>query len=100
MVRRARWRRARQMVRPTDLGRLEHAVALHQSGDIRGAAELYTGILKNRPRDFNALRLLGVIRFQEGKLDEAESLLSKSIKYNGTSADAHYFLGRVFWQKK
>jgi protein O-GlcNAc transferase len=88
------------MVRPTDLGRLEHAVALHQSGDIRGAAELYTGILKNRPRDFNTLRLLGVIRFQEGKLDEAESLLSKSIKYNGTSADAHYFLGRVFWQKK
>jgi protein O-GlcNAc transferase len=88
------------MVKPTDLARLQHAVAVHQSGDLRGAAELYTRILKDRPRDFNALHLLGVIRFQEGNLNDAESLLSKSIKYNSASADAHYFLGRVFWQKK
>jgi protein O-GlcNAc transferase len=88
------------MTKPTDRGRWQRALSLYQSGDIRGAAELYIRILKDRPRDFNALHRLGVIRFQEGKFEEAESLLSKSIKYNGTSADAHYFLGRVLWQKK
>src|SRR5262245_8368989 len=92
------WRMAR--VRQTDLDSLQHALALHQAGDITRAAWLYNRILKDRPRDFNALRLLGVIRLQEGNLDEAEALISKAIKYNGSSADAHYFLGRVFWQKK
>ena len=81
-------------------GSLQHAIALHQAGDIRGAAGLYSRILKDHPRDANALRLLGVIKLQEGNLDEAESLISKAIKYNSSSADAHYFLGRVFWQKK
>src|SRR5712691_10109030 len=87
-------------VAPSDIDRLEAAVALHQAGDIAGAARLYGGFLKDHPRDFNALRLLGVIKLQAGELDAAESLLSKSIKYNGNSADAHYFLGRVLWQKK
>ena len=92
------WKMAR--VRQTDLDSLQHAVALHQAGDITSAAGLYSRILKDRPRDFNALRLLGVVRLQEGNLDEAEALISKAIKYNSSSADAHYFLGHVFWQKK
>jgi len=87
-------------VATTDIDRLKAAVALHQAGDIAGAARLYGVVLKDHPRDFNALRLLGVIKLQMGELDAAETLLSKSIKYDGSSADAHYFLGRVFWQKQ
>lgn len=79
---------------------LQHAVALHQAGDIASAARLYNRLLKDHPRDFDVLRLLGIVKLQQGNLEEAEALISKSIKYNGGSADAHYFLGRIFWQRR
>jgi protein O-GlcNAc transferase len=79
---------------------LQRAVAMHQAGDVVGAARLYDLILKDHPRDSDALRLLGIIKLQHGDLDEAEDLISKAIKYNNKSADAHYFLGRIFWQRK
>jgi protein O-GlcNAc transferase len=89
------------MPRPTRTGdQLRYAAALHQAGDIGRAAQLCDRILKDRPRDPDALRLLGVIKLQRGDLDEAQALISKSIKYNRDSADAHYLLGRIFWQKK
>jgi protein O-GlcNAc transferase len=84
----------------TSADSLRHAAALHQAGDIANAARIYDRILKEHPRDFNALRLLGIIKLQQGNLDEAEALISKSIKYYSNSADAHYFLGRIFLQRK
>jgi len=79
---------------------LQQAVAHHQSGNLDTAARLYQQILRTSPRDFNALRLLGVVRMQMGNLDEAQRLLLEAIKSNDKSADAFYYLGRLFVEKK
>ena len=88
------------MVRPTDLARLQHAVALHRSGDIEAqlnstlaSCETVRGIIVRCAFSASSGSRREI-------LTRRSSLLSKSIKYNSTSADAHYFLGRVLWQKK
>jgi len=78
---------------------LQYALSVHRAGDVNAAAQLYGDIIRKYPREPNALRFLGVIRLQQGRLDEAEALIAKSLKLNDRSADSHYFLGRVFWQK-
>jgi protein O-GlcNAc transferase len=84
----------------TDAHNLQCAIALHQAGDLANAAKRYERILDDHPRDFEALRLLGIIKLQQGAVGEAELLISKSIEYNSRSAEAHYFLGRIFLQRK
>jgi protein O-GlcNAc transferase len=83
----------------TDVEALQRGAVLHQSGDVAGAAEIYRWVLNANPRDFNALRLLGVVELQLGNLDKAESLIAKSVRYYEKSADAHYFLARICVEK-
>ena len=83
----------------TDVEALQRGAILHQSGDLAGAAQIYRRVLNANPEDFNALRLLGVVELQLGNLDTAESLITKSVRYYEKSADAHYFLARIFVEK-
>ncbi len=85
--------------RKSQMDALQYALSVHRAGDVNAAAQLYGDIIRKYPREPNALRFLGVIRLQQGRLDEAEALIAKSLKLNDRSADSHYFLGRVFWQK-
>ena len=47
---------------------LQKGLALHQQGNNSEAKEVYASSLKENPKDFNALNLLGVIALQEGKI--------------------------------
>jgi protein O-GlcNAc transferase len=49
----------------------EQAVALHRSGQLAEAERLYLQVLASDPRDFTARHLLGVMRAQAGRMDEA-----------------------------
>ena len=49
----------------------EQAIALHRSGQLAQAERLYLQLLAEDPRDFNICQLLGVVRAQTGRLDEA-----------------------------
>ena len=49
----------------------EQAVALHRSGRLAEAESLYLQVLAENPRDFTARHLLGVMRAQAGRMDEA-----------------------------
>ena len=49
----------------------EQAVALHRSGRLAEAESLYLQALAGDPRDFTARHLLGVLRAQLGRMDEA-----------------------------
>jgi protein O-GlcNAc transferase len=49
----------------------EQAVALHRSGRLVEAERLYLQVLATDPRDFTARHLLGVVRAQAGRMDEA-----------------------------
>ena len=74
---------------------LSEALALHQAGRLPQAAARYRKVLQAVPDEPNALRLLGVIELQSGDLDAAERLFARAIKARPTSADSHYFAGRV-----
>ena len=52
--------------RPDASEQLKRAVALHQSGKLSEAEALYRSVLDQRPDDFDALHLIGVIHYQRG----------------------------------
>jgi protein O-GlcNAc transferase len=49
----------------------EQAVALHRSGRLAEAESLYLQVLAAHPADFTARHLLGVLRAQSGRMDQA-----------------------------
>ncbi|MBP2294131.1 tetratricopeptide repeat protein [Azospirillum rugosum] len=65
---------------------LSDAVRLHQSGQLAAAAEAYAGILADAPLHPDALHLLGVVRAQGGRVQEAVSLIAQAVAINPASA--------------
>jgi tetratricopeptide (TPR) repeat protein len=63
--------------------RLERAAALISEKRISEAEQQLSHILKIRPNNALALNLLGTIRAQQGKLDEAQSLFARAISADG-----------------
>jgi tetratricopeptide (TPR) repeat protein len=74
---------------------LQQAMKSHQRGDTAAAARLYRKVLAQAPRDFHALHLLGVIRAQQQKFDEAERLFADALEANPGSAEAAANHGNV-----
>src|SRR5438045_3867501 len=67
---------------------IDHAVGCQGQGMWAEAETLYERILKVRPNHFDALHLLGVLRHQQGRSDEALRLFASALKVLPTSADA------------
>ena len=84
-----------QQLRP-DL--LQKALAAHRKGDIGAAERLYLDILRAAPAEFNALHLLGVIRAQQRRFEEAERLIRRAVQANPTNAEAQNNLGNVLFE--
>jgi len=61
---------------------ISKALALHESGDLQGALDLYQEVLKSDPKDFNAHHLIGVIHLQENALTQAESSFLHALELN------------------
>jgi protein O-GlcNAc transferase len=74
---------------------VSRALALHRSGNLAGAQLLYSQILEEAPRDFDALHLLGVLRQQQGRNVEAHDLIDAACRINPASPEAHSNLGIV-----
>jgi tetratricopeptide (TPR) repeat protein len=64
-----------------------------QQGDLERAERLCSGILQQRPADFDALHLSGMLNFQRHRMVEALHFLSLALKANSSSADAMSNLG-------
>jgi protein O-GlcNAc transferase len=67
---------------------LEQAKLLHQTGRIAEAEAAYRSVLARDPNQFDALHLLGLIRYQQGRSQEAHDLLSKAVKLKPRSPRA------------
>ena len=72
---------------------LAHAVRQHQAGNLEEAARLYSTVLRQAPRNFQALYLLGFIQFQQGRFEDAERLMGQAVKINPYAPDAFYNRG-------
>ncbi len=68
---------------------LENAISLHREGRLEDAERVYRSVLVGEPRNTAALHLLGVIRHQQGRHDEALGLIGRAIAANPTKAVYH-----------
>lgn len=72
---------------------LHDAVAAQRAGQIETAAKLYAAVLRERPDEFNALHMLGLIDHQRGRLSDAVRRITAALKSEPNSADAWSNLG-------
>ncbi|MFT4069322.1 tetratricopeptide repeat protein [Paraburkholderia sp.] len=68
---------------------LRQAVALQRNGALVEAEELYREILELKPRHVDALRWLGELALQTGRLQEGVDLLRKALAVNAKQAAVH-----------
>jgi tetratricopeptide (TPR) repeat protein len=74
---------------------LDQAIKLHGSGKLAEAERIYTALLSAEPANFTALHFLGILRAQQGRNDEALSLIGAAIRCNPRSASAPTNQGTV-----
>jgi predicted O-linked N-acetylglucosamine transferase (SPINDLY family) len=72
---------------------LQEALALHNSRDFLRAQVLYEKILDLDSQNFEALQLLGVLKYQQGDFVTAEKLLRRSLEINDRQSDTCNNLG-------
>jgi Flp pilus assembly protein TadD len=76
--------------------RLEKAANLIREHRIAEAEQQLAGILKTAPNEPVALNLLGALRAQQGRLDEAEALLIRSAAIDPSHAAVHMNLAFLY----
>jgi Flp pilus assembly protein TadD len=82
------------------VAQLERAAALIGANRLAEAEQQLTRVLKVAPEEAAALNLLGTVRAQQGKLDEAESLFSRAVAADGALAGAHMNLAYLYLLKR
>lgn len=75
---------------------LANGTALHRAGRLDEAARLYEAVLKARPRDADALHLLGVVAYQRGDFGTAIERIKKALKNGASDAAVHVNLGAAY----
>jgi tetratricopeptide (TPR) repeat protein len=72
-----------------DLAQLfDQAADLHRKGNLAAAESLYLQLLAARSDHFDALHLLGILRYQQGRLNEALALIGAALQRNPGFAPA------------
>lgn len=66
----------------------EQAVGLHQRGKLADAERLYLQIMESAPGSFGARHMLGVLRAQQGRSEEALALIGAALALRPDAPDA------------
>ena len=90
-------RQAKNIQNPQDrhLKVLRNAMALHQSGKVQDAAQLYCQVLNAVPNQVDALHYLGVAQHQLGNQEVAIDLMQRAIKLVPDYIDAQNNLANI-----
>ncbi|MGB0631586.1 MAG: tetratricopeptide repeat protein, partial [Alphaproteobacteria bacterium] len=75
---------------------LESAIGQFQSGDLDGAAELCSGLLKKQPKNHYALHILGAVRLKQNDPATALKLLKSAAKRDPRNAEVLANLGAAY----
>jgi Flp pilus assembly protein TadD len=79
---------------------IERAAALISTNRISEAEQQLDKLLKSSPDDALALNLLGTIRAQQGRFDEAEALFAHALRVDREFAGAHMNLAYLYLLKR
>src|SRR6266566_7751131 len=74
---------------------LQQGIAAHRGGKLEQADFHYGAVLRLDRRNFDALHLLGLVRWQQGRNEEAASLIGEALRVDPRSAEACSNLGIV-----
>jgi tetratricopeptide (TPR) repeat protein len=77
---------------------VKDAAQLFAAGDVKRAEGKLNIVLAAEPGEFHALNLLGIIRAQQRREPEAETLFKRAIEINSDFASAHVSLGMLYVQ--
>jgi Flp pilus assembly protein TadD len=69
------------------------AASLYRMGQLADASEICMAILREQPESFDALHLLGVIRFTQGHRQQAIALQRAALAVNPGAWGAHAYIG-------
>src|ERR1700722_307978 len=75
---------------------LTTALALHQTGQMGPAAQLYQQVLERDPKNADALHLLGVLRHQQGDQTAAVDLIGKAVALRPSVSAFHVNLAEAY----
>lgn len=75
--------------------KLQYALVLHQQGQLEHAQKLYEEVLREEPKNFDALHLLGVLHTKRQNLTLAKKLIRQAIDLNPSSSLFYYNYGIV-----
>ncbi len=75
--------------------KIGQAMTLHRQGDFAAAERLYSEILRQAPKNFDALHLLGVIAYQTRRTERGVALIRRAIRLNPAAPSAHNNLGNA-----
>ena len=78
------------------LNRLQRAAEMIRKGQLGSAEAELDAVLKEAPREANALNLLGVVRAQQQRGSEAESLFLRAIEINKSLLGAYLNVGQLY----
>ncbi len=80
----------------SEISNIEEAIAFHQDGQLEKAAAIYRKILKQEPKNSDALNMLGVIAHQTGLHALAHDIIGIAIAINPKIASYHNNRGLVY----
>jgi protein O-GlcNAc transferase len=75
---------------------LTKASKLHQAGDLAEAEKLYRAILAHDAGNSEALRWLGLLRYQRGETQAGLNLMQQAVLASPQNADAFHCLGEAY----
>jgi tetratricopeptide (TPR) repeat protein len=78
---------------PTHAELLQQAMRHHQAGELQRAEQLYRQLLREDPRHFDAMQLLGLLALQARRHDLGVVYISEALKLKPDFAPAHNNLG-------
>ncbi|WP_019503036.1 tetratricopeptide repeat protein [Pseudanabaena sp. PCC 6802] len=78
---------------------LQTAIAHHQAGRRSDAVEVCKIILDRQPDNFNALYLMGLLTYAEGRWLDAQNYIERTIALKSDHAEAYKKLGDIFKEK-
>jgi predicted TPR repeat methyltransferase len=78
--------------------RMAEAMVSHQAGELAAAERAYRALLAEHPHDADAAHYLGVLRFQQGEIEDGLALLGQSVKTHRDNPHAWNNLGNMYVQ--
>ena len=77
---------------------LDRAMTAHREGELGFAKSLYSEILSTQSKHYDAMHMLGILLFQEGKFKQANELLKSAQEINAKDPRLLYNLGLVRYE--